>query len=222
MFSSLTMRNLPSGLLKKIALLFIALGLLTAYMLQNYRATMIEERRAGAQKLVEHAINLASYYDTKARKDALTKEQAQQYALESIQTAATDKNAYFWIIDNQPKMIMHQKEPALAGEDLRNFKSAAGENPFLEMVEIVRTAGSGFVNYKWPRPDQEDTTPAAKTSYVKAFEPWNWIIGSGIYHTDIEKDFRKVSYFAYALMIAITLVILTFSVLMSKHPVYKP
>jgi len=47
------------------------------------------------------------------------------------------------------------------------------------MVKLAKASGSGFVSYMWPKPGSQ--TPVDKISYVKAFAPWGWIVGSGVY-----------------------------------------
>jgi methyl-accepting chemotaxis protein len=51
------------------------------------------------------------------------------------------------------------------------------------MVAIVKKQKEGFVDYYWPKPGSEN--PALKYSYVKGFEPWGWIVGTGIYADDV-------------------------------------
>jgi methyl-accepting chemotaxis protein len=46
-------------------------------------------------------------------------------------------------------------------------------------VDTVRQHGKGFVDYQWPKPGNDK--PVDKISYVQGFEPWGWVIGSGIY-----------------------------------------
>jgi methyl-accepting chemotaxis protein len=43
--------------------------------------------------------------------------------------------------------------------------------------------GSGFVEYYWPRAGSEE--PIHKISYAAGFEPWGWVIGTGLYTDDI-------------------------------------
>jgi methyl-accepting chemotaxis protein len=47
------------------------------------------------------------------------------------------------------------------------------------MVDTVRQHGQGFVAYQWPKPGSD--APVDKVSYVQGFEPWGWVVGSGIY-----------------------------------------
>src|SRR5690606_37672863 len=56
---------------------------------------------------------------------------------------------------------------------------ADGVRMFMEMIEVVREDGEGFVGYQWNKPGQTGASP--KISYVKGFAPWGWVIGSGVY-----------------------------------------
>lgn len=99
---------------------------------------------------------------------------------------------YFWINDTdlpEPKMVMHPIAPQLNGKPLSEKKyNVAGpnrdENIFIAMINATKKDGSGFVSYLWPKPGKD--TPQPKMSYVRLFEPMNWIIGTGIYTDDID------------------------------------
>jgi len=98
---------------------------------------------------------------------------------------------YFWVNSDDrpyPKMIMHPIVESLNGKILDNKKynvAENGKNLFVEMVDKALKKGDGFVKYKWPKPGEKDPQP--KISYIKYFEPWGWIIGTGVYVDDISK-----------------------------------
>jgi methyl-accepting chemotaxis protein len=72
----------------------------------------------------------------------------------------------------------------LNGKDLSQNKDPNGKRLFMEFVKTCRENGEGFVDYFWPK--YGATEPQPKLSFVKLFEPWNWIIGTGLYIDDIE------------------------------------
>jgi methyl-accepting chemotaxis protein len=92
---------------------------------------------------------------------------------------------YFWINDMAPRMIMHPIKPELDGKDLSGSQDPNGKKLFVEFVDVCRDKGEGFVDYMWPIPGQD--APVPKLSYVKLFEPWGWIVGTGIYLDDVEQ-----------------------------------
>ncbi len=101
---------------------------------------------------------------------------------------------YFWINDRSapyPTMIMHPTMPELDGKvmDDQRFNVAHGEHKhlFKAILKQAEKGESGFVTYMWPKPTKEGLTEdQPKLSYVLAFEPFNWIIGTGIYIDSID------------------------------------
>jgi methyl-accepting chemotaxis protein len=83
---------------------------------------------------------------------------------------------------------MHPMKPELDGKDLSESKDPNGLKLFVEFVNVVKREQAGFVSYYWPKPGLEK--PAHKISYVSGFQPWGWVIGSGIYVDDVDAIFR--------------------------------
>jgi methyl-accepting chemotaxis protein len=104
-------------------------------------------------------------------------------ALEQISKMRLEDGNYFWIHDMDLKMVMHPIQSKLDGQDLSGFKDPNGKKLFVEMNEVARAEGKGFVDYMWPKPGQDGQFP--KSSYVMLFEPWGWVIGMGAYLDDI-------------------------------------
>ncbi len=44
---------------------------------------------------------------------------------------------------------------------------------------MCRKQGEGFVEYLWPKYDEDEPQP--KLSFVKHFPEWDWVIGTGVY-----------------------------------------
>jgi methyl-accepting chemotaxis protein len=73
------------------------------------------------------------------------------------------------------------------------------------MVAVVRNDGKGFVAYQWPKPGSDK--PVDKISFVQGFEPWEWVIGSGVYTDDLRNaTLNRLAWaggvFAVALLVA--------------------
>ncbi len=112
-------------------------------------------------------------------------QELQKEALNSINNMKYGKSGYFWINDTQPKMIMHPIKPSLNGKDLSNVKDPNGVYLFNDMVKVAQQSQQGgLVKYSWAKPGKDK--PQLKFSYVKKFNGWNWIVGTGAYVDDIE------------------------------------
>jgi methyl-accepting chemotaxis protein len=88
---------------------------------------------------------------------------------------------------------MHPTLPALNGKvlDDSKYNTALGTNKnlFQAFLDVCEKQGEGFVDYHWPKPSSEGMIPdVPKLSYVRHFKPWDWIVGTGIYIDDAERD----------------------------------
>ena len=128
------------------------------------------------------------YYD-KAKSGAMSEADAKAAAATQIGKIRYSGNEYIWIQDMAPRMVMHPIKPEMIGKDLSANKDPTGKALFMEMVQVVKASGSGYVDYLWPKPGASDPEP--KRSFVQGFAPWGWILGSGVYVDDVTAVARK-------------------------------
>ncbi|MEE8872863.1 methyl-accepting chemotaxis protein [Pseudomonas helleri] len=185
--------------------MLLALGLL---MLKQIHDDLNEGKAQKTRHVVQAASGVLDYYHGLETAGSLSRDAAQQQALQVISKMRYDQGDYFWINDLRPFMVMHPTNPKLDGKDLSAIKDPDGVAIFNEMVALAKTQGSGNLAYRWPKPGAEE--PVAKTSYVQVFEPWGWVIGSGVYIDDIQAEFQAQVWKASAagLTIALFMVVL--------------
>jgi len=168
---------------RKLALLVLSavLGIivLTTWFLVSERQLILEERQTGVRQVVESAHGIATHFHDLSTKGGMPEDEARKRAAAAIQAVRYSGNEYVWINDMHPRMVMHPIRPELNGQDLTANKDPNGKQLFVEFVRTVQASGAGFVPYLWPKAGSD--TPVEKTSYVKGFAPWGWVIGSGVY-----------------------------------------
>ncbi len=191
----------------------VGLCVLVAIILMGEKSQLLADRKEKIRSLVEVAYATVSSYEKQATEGKISSDEAKRLALAALRPLRYDRVEYFWVNDlgkPAPTMIMHPTSPALDGQvlnaDLFNkatsmqegvdgtTKALDNKNLFASVVEVVETAGHGYVAYQWPKPKagggaSEELYP--KLSYVKKFEPWGWVIGSGIYIDDVDAMFRQ-------------------------------
>jgi methyl-accepting chemotaxis protein len=126
-------------------------------------------------------------YGTLAETGAMSRADAQRAALETVKAIRYEGSEYFWINDLEPRMVMHPIKAELDGKELRDHRDPDGKRLFVDMIDAVRAGagGQGFVEYRWPKPGA--TEPVRKLSFVRLYEPWGWIVGSGLYLDDVDE-----------------------------------
>ena len=117
--------------------------------------------------------------------------QMKQDALDAIEKMKYGVNGYFWINDSNQVVKVHGANPSLVGKDMTDVKDLKGTYLY---KEIVKTANAnkegGVVNYYWTIPDKKGDFK--KISYVKKFEPWDLIVGTGVYVVDIDDQMNNM------------------------------
>jgi len=156
---------------------------------------LMDKKRETIQAIVQSATSIIERHAIMAREGLLSLEAAQEEALvvlRALRYGDEDKH-YLWIQDTYPKMVMHPYFPEMEGVSLRDYKDPEGNKLFVEAVEITKEDGDGFIHYMWPREDNLEE-PIPKLSYVRLFSPWNWVVGSGIYLDDVQREIQDVIY----------------------------
>jgi|GEM_PF-4424655 len=175
----------------------------TLFIESHYRAINRHKRISleRRKELLHTALGLSKVQVEIAYKKMLageaTEEEAKREAVEALNQLRYDNSVgYVWINTFErpfSRMIMHPTVPDLDGTilDRPEFNCALGkdENLFNAMVDVCEEQGHGFVDYLWPKPTPQGLSPRVpKLSYVELFEPWGWIIGTGLYIDDIESN----------------------------------
>ena len=172
-----------------VGIVIFGLIVLSISSLSNQYKSLKNEQYLKTKNVVETAYSIITHYAALEQSQTLTRAQAQSQAMASIRSLRYDDTNYFWINNYQPAMVMHPIKPALEGKDLTNNKDPDGTPLFVEMVDVVKKSGEGYVPYKWPKPGSDK--PVDKIAYVKGFNQWQWIIGSGVYLDTIDNTFSQ-------------------------------
>ncbi len=170
------------------------IGTIFALIIPQFESKMLGMKRDMIRELTTSAWSILAEYDVEQREGRYTLEQAQTLARERIEFLryGTEGKDYFWITDMHPRMVMHPYRPELDGTDLTNFTDARGQRIFVEFAELVRKKNQGYVEYVWQWKD-DPQREAEKESFIKGFEPWGWVIGTGIYMGDVQQEISRIS-----------------------------
>ena len=177
---NLNIRTKIMGIFGLFILAFLAVIFL--WILPTMKGEIYEEKKNLVEQLMNPVFGYLESINKQVQAGQLSLAEAQTRAYRRIKSMryGPDGKDYFWINDFGPKMIMHPYKPDLEGKDLSNVKDPTGKALFTEMVRVCRAQGQGFVDYMWQfKDDQNRIEP--KLSFVRAFTPWGWIIGTGIY-----------------------------------------
>jgi PAS domain S-box-containing protein len=174
----------------------ILLFILTIFLIiiPRYKQNIMNGKREMIKELTNSALSILSEYEYNEREGLLSREEAQKAAASGIRYMryGEENKDYFWITDTTPKMIMHPFRNDLNGKDLSDFTDPHGKRLFVEFVETVKKADHGYVDYMWQWKD-DSLHIVPKLSYVEIFKPWGWVIGTGVYIEDVEREISSLT-----------------------------
>lgn len=179
----------------------VLLNVESAYNSYSFqRDSLLEERKSDVSHISEIALHQVESFYQMVQDGRLGEAQAKQQAMDIVRRMRYDKGVgYVWIQDMEtpvPRLLMHPTRPELDGrlgfDPLYYSALDTGQNLLEVFSEICRQEGQGFVKYRWPKPsDTEQDVIVTKVSHVRLFEPWGWIVGTGVYMDDIERDSQQ-------------------------------
>ena len=88
-----------------------------------------------------------------------------------------DRDLYIFVYDMGGKVLAHGQNPKMIGKDLSDLTDSSGKAFVKERIEIARTKGKGWQNYKFSNPLTKKIED--KTAYIEKYE--DVIVGSGAY-----------------------------------------
>jgi methyl-accepting chemotaxis protein len=187
------------------------------YFIPKVEEDLIGEKRLKLKEIVDGGISILKTIDNEYRNGIITLEEAQSRAVKIFKNFryGPEGKDYIWINDFHPKMIMHPWITELDGTDLSDYKDPVGKRLFVEFVDVCKKDGKGFVDYLWQWKDQKDKI-VPKISYVEAFKPWGWIIGSGIYIEDVKEGIWSLQKNLIIVFLVIIFVMFTFFLIIAR------
>ena len=192
----------------------VGLLVLAGMWMNSTRSNLLAERLQKTKSLVDLPYSIITEQYKLEAAGKLTRAAAQKNALDALRAVRYEHGNYFWVNDMHPTMIMHPIKPELDGQDLTNYKDPTGKAIFVEMVDAAKTPDGSFVYYMWPKPGSDK--PVQKLSFVKAFGPWGWIIGTGIYIDDVDAAWHTTGAVAAGLGLTCLVLLLTASIRVSR------
>jgi methyl-accepting chemotaxis protein len=185
------------------------------YLVPLFEKGLLKEKQTATRHVVELTWGLLAEIDGQVKSGALTLENAKKLAAQRLGNLRYGENDYVWLNDLRPRMIMHPFKPELNGKDLSDIKDSNGKPIFAEFVKACKEKGAGEVDYLWPKPGASE--PVTKVSYVKLYEPWGWVVGSGIYVDDLYREMLTIKLILLGGDLAFAAFIMAISVLISRQ-----
>ena len=110
----------------------------------------------------------------------LTEEQAKTLAASLVREMRYEGDGgYFWVDTYEGVNVVLLGRSNVEGKSRIDSVDPSGRHFIKEMIENGRQSGGGFTDLQFAKPNQ--TEPLPKKNYTLAYEPYQWVIGTGVW-----------------------------------------
>ncbi len=174
----------------------IGLAILTVFTIQKmnlmdddfmvaYEETLRGNYDTKIREQVENAISLLDAIYAKYEAGEMTLEEAKELGADLIRELRYGADGYFWVDTTEGVNVV------LLGNDTEgtnrlNASDEFGNYYIKDFMENAKKAEGGYSEYWFPRAGATEADP--KRAYIKLFEPFGWVVGTGNYIDTIDDD----------------------------------
>ncbi|MEW9583799.1 methyl-accepting chemotaxis protein [Paraburkholderia sp. DGU8] len=197
-----------------LMLSLLCLGGISIYNAYQTRETRLAERKADLIHASELALSIVKTSGEDAATGAMPLAEAQKRAMDRIRNMRYGEAGYFMIVNSQPKVLMHPMQAEMNNKDVSDYTDPNGVYLFRNMVAVIKRDGKGFTAFAGNRPGRTGTFP--KIAYSVTYQPWDWILTTGLYVDDLDAAFRSSLYQSLGILVVLAGVLSAVAVLLNR------
>ncbi|MCI8300346.1 MAG: methyl-accepting chemotaxis protein [Lachnospiraceae bacterium] len=160
-------------------------GMEKAYQqsITTMKEVLYDDYDAQIQGQVENVMTLLERIYAEYQDGAYTEDAAQKLAADLVRELRYGESGYFWIdtYEGDNVVLLGQETE---GTNRLEAEDSHGYQMIKDIIKNGRQQNGGFTEYYYPKEDS--TEPYPKRAYSKAFEPWQWVVGTGNYVDELE------------------------------------
>ena len=155
--------------------------------LEEYRKTLYAEYDRSIKFEVETAVSLIQSVYNDQKNGLISEEDAKKKAADLVRNLRFDNGNYFWVDTTEGVNVVLLGRTDKEGKSRIEDKDPNGYAFVKEgFIKNGLQEGGGYTYYLFAKPNT--TEPLPKRGYTLVFKPYNWVVGTGNWVDDIEKN----------------------------------
>jgi methyl-accepting chemotaxis protein len=144
-----------------------------------YRSRLLEDVKAELKNETQEAMSVCEIMYARAQAGEMTMEEAQKEAADIIRDLKyNDGSGYFWVDTSKGINVV------LLGRDTEGQSRWDSVDPngtyfIQEMIKNGMQTGGGYTELMFAKPNE--TEPLPKINYTAYFQPFDWVMGTGVW-----------------------------------------
>ena len=160
----------------------------------SYRERLLEDIKTELKNETQEAMSVCSIMNARAEAGEMTKEEAMKEAADIIRDLKYNDGAgYFWVDTSKGINVV------LLGRDTEGQSRWDSVDPngtkfIQEMIKNGLQDGGGYTELMFAKPNE--TEPLPKINYTAYYEPFDWVMGTGVWvdHIDaLEAEYQTAA-----------------------------
>ena len=192
-FRSMKMRLVAAIVGVSVATMLCVLAIVVYSSVQDNKSQLASYRKdleaSVETKLIDEtqlAVSAIQELYKKQQAGELTEEQAKKQAADVVRDLRYDNGkGYFWI-DTEEGVNVVLLGRDTEGKSRINSVDPKGRYFIKEMIQNGLKEGGGFTDLMFAKPNE--TEPLPKRNYTTTFKPYKWVLGTGVWIDDIDKQ----------------------------------
>jgi methyl-accepting chemotaxis protein len=184
-----------------LILSLLCLAGISIYEAYRTKETRLDERKEDLTHATELALSVVKTFGDQVAAGSMPEAEARRRAMDSIRNMRYGKDGYFAIFNSNGTILMNPIRPELNGKDARDYKDPNGVYYIRETVAVSKRNGSGFTTFAFVKPGTAEAAP--KIAYEVTYEPWDWIVLTGVYVDDLDAAFRSTLYESLGILLVL-------------------
>ena len=148
----------------------------------SFRESVTNSRKQELKNYITLALSSIDHIYNNNNQD---NEAAKEIVIDILTNLEYGEDGYFFVYKNNGDNVVHPRQSFRIGENWWNLQDPNGQFIIQDLIRNARNK-TGFVEYVWEKPSKQE--PAKKLAYSVMLDRWQWMIGTGIYIDDIDRD----------------------------------
>ena len=173
------------------------IGISTYFNYQNinsfkklYTTSNLKNVKDSLKQQIEIALSVANAIYEDGKKKGLSDDKIKTAIRDALRSVSYNHGiGYYFVYDYTGTRVVYNKAPGSEGKNYIGAKDPNGVPVIKALIDVAKKGG-GFVNYEWVK--KKGNPPVPKLSYAGGFEPYSWMVGTGVYIDDLDAQASRV------------------------------
>jgi two-component system NarL family sensor kinase len=148
----------------------------------SFRESITNSRKQELKNYISLALSSIDHIYKNNNQD---NDAAKELVIDILTNLEYGANGYFFVYKNNGDNVVHPRQSFRIGENWWDLQDQNGQFIIRDLIQNAKDK-AGFVEYVWEKPSSQEVVK--KLAYSVMLERWQWMIGTGIYIDDIDRD----------------------------------